>query len=489
MEKEISKNSNQENRENPVSNKNLKIIDINEIEGSTFKTKKKSFVSDINPHLIRRNIQKEQYIWFGVYDGLLRNKNLISYIKKCRDNSLPLECAAIHLEKYSISFCKTNNSEVKAFLFENEGSVVFLKLYLITKSQLVDIMAHCYQINLLQESTDEIFNILNKPESSLDLTPRLNNNLSTSSCNYKMMKCLGELDSILIYSLTTNSQVKSMELAAPDTDYLRNIYLGLKKSFSPYSEFLLMYYVYRLDGVRSFYTINQLKECFFKNKTNNTSLESKGVNEINLNIENLNLRENTVNTQNLTGNTGAAGNGGNTGNTGAAGNAGTADNSPRRDNETVKCSTCNASPFVTTPEKDHLNQYSYIFDLHHLPIFDENTGEFFWSNNEANWKKARDSILRSEELGVQNGKSISINHGSVMSLSRESSFLMGNNKDYPLNTINFQTNPNYTNTEGNYTVNKTEEDFNQFNWAKFKNDGASNTFIEELNNLLKDFEK
>jgi hypothetical protein len=122
MEKEISKNTKQDN---PTSYKNLKIIDINEIEGSTFKTKKKSFVSDINPHVIRRNIQKEQYIWFGVYDGLLRNKNLISYIKKCKDNSLPLECAAIHLEKYSISFCKASNSEVKAFLFENEGSVVF----------------------------------------------------------------------------------------------------------------------------------------------------------------------------------------------------------------------------------------------------------------------------------------------------------------------------------------------------------------------------
>jgi hypothetical protein len=470
MEKEISKNTKQDN---PTSYKNLKIIDINEIEGSTFKTKKKSFVSDINPHVIRRNIQKEQYIWFGVYDGLLRNKNLISYIKKCKDNSLPLECAAIHLEKYSISFCKASNSEVKAFLFENEGSVVFLKLYLITKSQLVDIMTHCYQINLPQESTEEIFNILNKPEASLDLTMLINNNnLSNSSCNYKMMKCLGELDSILIYSLTTNKSLKSMELAAPDTDYLRNIYLGLKKSFSPYSEFLLMYYVYRLDGVRNFYTINQLKECFFKNKTNNTSLESKGINEINLNIENLNLRENTVNTANIN-----------------LINTGTANNSPRRDNETVKCSTCNASPFVTTPEKDHLNQYSYIFDLHHLPIFDENTGEFFWSNNEANWKKARDSILRSEELGVYNGKSISINHGSLMSLSREGSFLMGNNKDYPLNTLNFQTNPNYTNTEGNYTANKTEEDFNQYTWAKFKNDGASNTFIEELNNLLKDFEK
>src|SRR5690349_11788512 len=113
------------NNNEKKGNSDIKIINVDEIEGSTFKTKKKSFVSEINPHLAKRNIQKEQYIWFGVYDQLLRNKVLISYLKKCQDSALPLECAAIHLEKYQISFCKSNG-EVKAFLFESEGSVVFL---------------------------------------------------------------------------------------------------------------------------------------------------------------------------------------------------------------------------------------------------------------------------------------------------------------------------------------------------------------------------
>jgi hypothetical protein len=71
-------------------NKENKNISIEDIEGSAFKTTKKTFVSDINPHLIRRNIQKEQYIWFGVYDHLTRNKLLIETIKKCTDASLPL---------------------------------------------------------------------------------------------------------------------------------------------------------------------------------------------------------------------------------------------------------------------------------------------------------------------------------------------------------------------------------------------------------------
>jgi cephalosporin-C deacetylase-like acetyl esterase len=68
----------------------IKVLNIDNIDGSTFQTKKKSFISEINPHLIRRNIQKEQYIWFGVFDDLLRNKCMLKAIKKCKDTSLPL---------------------------------------------------------------------------------------------------------------------------------------------------------------------------------------------------------------------------------------------------------------------------------------------------------------------------------------------------------------------------------------------------------------
>ena len=132
---------------NQAETNNYKIISINEIENSKFKTKKKSFVSEINPHLIRRNIQKEQYIWFGVYDELLRNKLLINQIKKCKDTSLPLECAAIHLEKYQICFCKSEKEQAKAFLIDNENCVVFLKLYLITKEQFVDLLKAYYKMN------------------------------------------------------------------------------------------------------------------------------------------------------------------------------------------------------------------------------------------------------------------------------------------------------------------------------------------------------
>ena len=80
-------------------------------------------------------------------------------------------------------------------------------------------------------------------------------------------------------------------------------------------------------------------------------------------------------------------------------------NIQKNETDTVKCSTCNGSPFICTAEKNQLNQYSYIFDLHHLPIFDETTGEFFWNNKDVNWKFAHDSILKSEE---GNSKSVNL---------------------------------------------------------------------------------
>ena len=79
------------------------------IENSNLKTKKKSFVSEVDPHMMKRKIQKEKYIWFGVYDELLRNKNIIKFISKCKDTTLPIECAAIHLEKYKMGFSKNKS--------------------------------------------------------------------------------------------------------------------------------------------------------------------------------------------------------------------------------------------------------------------------------------------------------------------------------------------------------------------------------------------
>jgi len=340
------------------------------------------------------------------------------------------------MEKYKVSFRKNFSNSTKIYMYESQNSVIFLKLYLITKNQFFDILKFHYGIEF-SLSEDQIFKELQTSDSSMKL----------NSEDYDYLKCLGDLDNIFIYSLL--SIQKNLSISPPSNEYLRNIFIGLKKSFNPYSEYLIIYYLYRLEGIKNFYDINQLTECFFKTSSKDPN-SSSFTNTISSNTDSrlINQDKNLVAISEENENNS---------------NSVIESNSPskkEKDNETVKCSTCNASQFLGTPEKDNqLNQYSYIFDLHHLPIFDENTGEFFWTNNEANWKSARDSILKSEEL---NGKTISLNHGSIVSLS--TSFINNDNSH------------------------NCKDDEIEKRWNYYRKEANSNTFINDLSNLLKNFE-
>ena len=76
--------------------------------------------------------------------------------------------------------------------------------------------------------------------------------LKNEQNDYGRILCLGDLDNIIIYSISSKTK---LPIGSPDTDYLRNIYQGLKKTFHPYSEYLLMYYVYRLEGKFIYYLL------------------------------------------------------------------------------------------------------------------------------------------------------------------------------------------------------------------------------------------
>ena len=112
----------QDSTPTPVQSQTLH-INKNYLENSNFKTKKKPFISDVDPHFIKRKIQQERYIWFGVYNELLRNKNIIKLLKNCKDTSIPIESASIHLEKYKIGFNKN-----RIFISYSEDNVIFIKL-------------------------------------------------------------------------------------------------------------------------------------------------------------------------------------------------------------------------------------------------------------------------------------------------------------------------------------------------------------------------
>ena len=460
------------NIDDESDNNKLNIIEYNNDNNSELKTKKKEFINKVDPHNLKRLIQKERCIWFGVHNELLRNKNMIKLIEKCKDKSLPIESAAIHLDKYRVGFNKN-----RVFIDSDENSVIFFKLYLITKEQFLDILKIQYLCN---DSIDsEIKKIFNMKKINEDIN--LCKYQTKGNCFYDILKCVGELDGINIFALTS----KNCDIEPPDNEYLRIIYNGLLKTFHPYSEYLIMYYLYLLDGIKNFFSMKQLEEIFLQNKVNHRGTEhvSSISSETNLtigevqnqnkllgmpttnnkfiNINKNNIINNTTpnnsNKQNIINVNNIKNEENKNLNTSKdsieAINETPKQNIQKNETDTVKCSTCNGSPFISTAEKNQLNQYSYIFDLHHLPIFDETTGEFFWNNNDVNWKLAHDSILKSDEAS----KSVNLLHGSLVSLSNDFSTLNANSLG-----------------EGNNSP-KKEDDKNN-----------SGTFIEELNNILKE---
>ena len=417
-------------------------------------TLKKDFVNKMDPHNLKRLVQKERCIWFGVHDELLRNKNIIKVLEQCRDQSLPVESAAIHLDKFKVCFSKNN-----VYVVYDEKYVSFLKLYLITKEQFMDILKIKYHCNKNVDSIKGQIFELGTLNSDVKLTAFQENN----SYFYDTVKCVGELDGINILVLTASSAV----VEPPDSDILRKIFNGLKKTFHPYSDYLIMYYLYLLEGVKNYFTIKQLTDVFLRGEregstdseqTDLSSETKQTINEIANQNKLLCVQDN--NSENIVKNnkkaikytiTKAKENN-NRENKGSIEdiniNLTPEHNDNKNEMDTVKCSTCNGSPFINTAEKAQLNQYSFIFDLHHLPNFDENTGEFQWKNSDNNFKFLRDSILKSDE---GNYKSMNMFHGSIASLSND--------------------------------FNK--EDFGTPD-KKYDEKNNSGTFVEELNNILKE---
>jgi hypothetical protein len=129
---------------------------------------------------------------------------------------------------------------VKAFIHEKKDSVIFIKLYLISKEQFLDILRVNYGFDLSQYK-DNLFEKVNKIGTFETITNGQN--------EFNKVVSVGELDNIPIYSVTNHLK---LEIGSPNTEYLRNLYLGLKKTFSPYSEYLIMYYIYRIEGIDLF---------------------------------------------------------------------------------------------------------------------------------------------------------------------------------------------------------------------------------------------
>ena len=300
--------------------------------------------------------EKEKYIWFGVYNELLLNENISKLFEKLVDKSLPKESASIHLNKFTISFHKN-----KIFITYKENSSMFIKLYLILKAQLLDILKKEYNCNdKIDNELENIFK-LQKINDELVLDPCQDENNF-----YNTLKNIGTFNDIIIYSVTSRNNI--VDLQPPDKDYLNQIYIGLKKSFYLYSDYLIMYYLYLVHEIKTTYSLKKLIEIFIENK--------KEVNEENKN--NIVIKE--------------------------------------IDNQKQLWHFLTKNDKNKTESKEDKNEYNYILNMEALPEFDETTGEFFWNNNDSNWEKVNQKINNNSEI---KNKVVDVENGSIFKLVEE----------------------------------------------------------------------
>lgn len=300
--------------------------------------------------------EKEKYIWFGVYNELLLNENISKLFEKLEDKSLPKESAAIHLNKFTISFHKNN-----IFITYKENSSMFIKLYLILKAQFIDILTKEYKCNdKIDNESENIFK-LQKANEELVLDPYQDENNF-----YNTLKSLGTFNGISIYSVTSRNNI--VDLQPPDKDYLNQIYIGLKKSFYLYSDYLIMYYLYLVHEIKTTYSLKKLIEIFIENKK-----ESNEENKNNIVIKEV-------------------------------------------DNQKQLWHFLSKNDKNKEENKEDINEYNYILNMEALPEFDETTGEFFWNNNDSNWEKVNQKINNNNEI---KNKVVDVENGSIFKLVEE----------------------------------------------------------------------
>ena len=280
-------------------------------------------------------INDDENIWLGVYNKYMITQNIANLIEKCSDKSLPKELASIHLNNYSICFNQNN-----IYIIRKDNSTILIKLYLITKNQLIDILKIEYNCNEKLES-EKIFS-LTKINDEIFLG-QYQNELNF----YNIIKYIGIFNNKKIYSITSNKTELDSKL--PDKEYLKDIYIGLKESFYLYSDTFLIYYLYQFHEIKTTYSFQKLFDIFVHNKNltnnNNNGIKIKEV-----------------------------------------------------DNQQKYWYFLPKYPDDKTEKKDDLAEYNYILDTGELPEFDETTGEFFWNTNDSNWENVNKKINSNCEI-------------------------------------------------------------------------------------------
>lgn len=177
-------------------------------------------------------MQKDEFCWYASYGSNMLEQRFLCYItggshegnskihKGCEDKSLPIATKPITIphDLYFAKSSKSWNNEGVAFLnpIENKDASTLGRMYLIKKSQLIDIV---------QQEND----LTTKPEIDFNQLEAQGRYIIDEKLWYGLMLCLGWGDNYPIFTFTHFEMIK--EQNSPDPKYLATLKNGLLETY------------------------------------------------------------------------------------------------------------------------------------------------------------------------------------------------------------------------------------------------------------------
>lgn len=185
--------------------------------------------------------EKFQYVWYACYGSNLLEERFACYISGgrpagsfrtytgCTDRTLPAVSKSIQIkaELYFAKSSKTWSGGGVAFIWPDENSLTFGKMYLITAEQFVELVKQ----EIRYEGTLELDLAQAVKEGYLITQPKT---------WYGKTLYLGSEKDIPIFSFTNIDYLKT-EINAPNEHYLNKIILGLRETYGLTDEQILNY--------------------------------------------------------------------------------------------------------------------------------------------------------------------------------------------------------------------------------------------------------
>ena len=280
----------------------------------------KKIVSLLNEY----SINKDEYILLGAYDKLVDDNNMRTVIESEFKVS-----GVITVFKYKLGL---HGDNVFIKYLDSSNSYVILKVYLLTKTQFMNVLVKhcgCSQEKLTAETVmKDVFSKCSTVQQYFNLSPFQSDNMY-----YNIIQCIDIINSspLIVLSSTMKEIITCKEIMCIQTLFTLYRKCLLTEHIN---EYMLMHYVYLIEGIKDVMSLSLLKEVFVH--------QDKDEDNDNITVV---LRD------------------------GCKGN-----------------------------NNDSDNKVKHLFELNCLPEFDDVAGEFVWDKQEEEYKQIVDEYVKSENV-------------------------------------------------------------------------------------------